>query len=157
MNNTQLIGRTTKVIELQTSPAGKSYARFTIAVNRRFKNANGEREADFIPCIIFGQSAEIFSKYVQKGDLVGIDGELRTSNYTDKDGNKRFNMEVIVTAFDFLPSHNQNAQGNQSTQQGQQNPSAYQAPQANSGQASTYDDPFSGGTPMEINPEDLPF
>ena len=102
MNNVILIGRTTKSIELKKTTSGTSTVSFSIAVNRPFKNDNGEYESDFINCIVFGKLAETISTYVSKGDLIGVEGALRTRNYTDKDGNNRYATEVRLDNVEFL-------------------------------------------------------
>ena len=81
--------------------------RYTLAVNRRWKK-EGEAEADFIPCVTFGKSATFAEKYFSKGQMVGIVGRLQVRNWTDKDGNKRRNMEVVVEEQHFAGSKNEN-------------------------------------------------
>ena len=102
MNKVILIGRNTKDVELKTTPSGTSVAEFSVAVKRAFKNANGESESDFFNCIAFSKLAETISKYVRKGDQVGIDGRLQTRNYTNKDGKKVYVTEIIVENVEFL-------------------------------------------------------
>lgn len=103
MNKVVLIGRTTKNVDLKTTPSGKSVASFTLAVNRDYKNADGKYDADFINCVSFGQQAETISKYVCKGDKFGVTGKLNTRTY-DKNGSKVYVTEVIVDGFEFLES-----------------------------------------------------
>ena len=103
MNKVVLIGRTTKNVDLKTTPSGKSVAAFTLAVNRDYKNADGKYDADFINCVSFGQQAETISKYVCKGDKFGVTGKLNTRTY-DKNGSKVYVTEVIVDGFEFLES-----------------------------------------------------
>lgn len=102
MNKVILIGRTTKDIELKTTTTGKAIVNFNLAVNRTFKNGNGEYESDFFTCIAFGNLAETINRYVKKGDLVGIEGRLQTRNYTDREGKKHYLTEVMVENIDFL-------------------------------------------------------
>lgn len=102
MNKWTGTGRLTKDVELATTSNGVSVARFTIAVNRRFTNADGEREADFINCVAWRKTAEILAKYCQKGDRIGVVGELQTRSYEAKDGSKRYLSEIIVEEIDFL-------------------------------------------------------
>ena len=146
MNNTHQIGRLTKDLELKKTPANKSFLNFSIAVNRKFKNADGNYDADFIPCILWGAKAETLAKYASKGNRIGIDGELRTRTYKDSSGANRFSMEVLVNDFEFLESKgsqvgNGTSNGPASTQESNQ---------------TTAEELF-GGTPMETNPDDLPF
>lgn len=104
MNKVILIGRTTQDIELKRMTNGNEVTTFNIAVNRSFKNANGEYDTDFFPCVAFKKLAETISRYVKKGDLVGIEGRLQARNYTDKDNIKRYVTEIIVDNIDFLQS-----------------------------------------------------
>ena len=103
MNSWNGIGRLTKDIELKFTPSnGKAIAKFTVAVNRDYKNANGEYEADFINCLAFDKRAEVLSQYVKKGQLIGIRGRIQTGSYDTQDGTKRYTTEILVEGFDFL-------------------------------------------------------
>ena len=102
MNKVILIGRVTKEIELKQTTAGNSVAEFSLAVKRSFKNANGEYESDFFNCVAFSKSAETISRYVNKGDQIGIEGRLQTRNYTNSEGRKIYVTEIIVENFEFL-------------------------------------------------------
>jgi single-strand DNA-binding protein len=102
MNKVLLIGRTTKDIELRTTNSGKSVISFSIAVNRTFKNENGEYDSDFFNCIAFNKLAETVSRYVGKGDLLAVEGRLQTRNYTDTNGSKHYVTEILVDSVDFL-------------------------------------------------------
>lgn len=75
---------------------------FTLAVNRNFKNASGEVDADFINCVLWGESTQNFVTYVHKGSLIGIDGRIQTRNYEDNDGKRVYVTEVLVEKFTFL-------------------------------------------------------
>ena len=108
MNKVILIGRVTKNVDLKTTTSGKSVASFTLAVNRDYKNADGNYDADFINCVSFGQQAETISKYVNKGDRFGVSGKLNTRTY-DKNGTKVYVTEVIVDGFEFLESRQKTA------------------------------------------------
>ena len=101
MNSVVLIGRVTKAIELKKTASGKSVATFTLAVNRDYKNAEGNYDADFINCVAFEQRAETISRYVNKGDKFGVEGKINTRTY-DKNGSKVYVTEVIVDGFEFL-------------------------------------------------------
>lgn len=98
-----LNGRLTRDPEITTMNDGKSIAKFTLAVNRSFKDANGERQADFHNCVIFGNRAEAIGKYFKKGSAIGVMGELRDNNY-EKDGITHYNKQVIVDQFSFRSS-----------------------------------------------------
>ena len=110
MNKVIIIGRNTKDIELKVTPSGTSVAEFSVAVNRTFKNANGERESDFFNCIAFSKLAETISRYVKKGDQVGVEGRLQTRNYTNKEGRKVYITEIIVENVEFLQTKKQDEQ-----------------------------------------------
>ena len=145
INNVTLIGRLTKDVELKYTPANQAVAQFTLAVNRTFKNANGERESDFINCVIWRKSAENFANFVKKGALIGITGRIQTRNYENAQGQRVYTTEVVAESFQMLESRNQ--------QQGQQQAQPQQATQ----QQAKQPDPFSGGTPMSLNDDSLPF
>ena len=102
MNRIIIIGRNTKDIELRQTTSGSSAVEFSIAVNRAFKNANGEYESDFFNCVAFSKLAETISKYVKKGDQIAIEGRLQTRSYTNKEGRKINVTEIIVENIEFL-------------------------------------------------------
>ena len=145
INNVTLVGRLTKDVELKYTPANQAVAQFTLAVNRTFKNANGERESDFINCVIWRKSAENFANFVKKGALVGITGRIQTRNYENAQGQRVYITEVVAENFQMLESRNQ--------QQGQQQAQPQQAKQ----QQVKQPDPFAGGAPTSLNDDDLPF
>lgn len=106
MNKVQLVGRLTKDPELRTTANGVSVCSFTVAVNRRFKNPQGEYEADFINCVAWRQSAELLAKYFAKGRMVGIVGSIQTRNYDNKEGQRVYVTEVSVEEVHFVESRN---------------------------------------------------
>ena len=108
MNKVQLVGRLTRDPELRTTGNGISVCSFTVAVNRRFRNAQGEYEADFINCVAWRQSAELLAKYFTKGRMVGIVGSIQTRNY-EKDGQRVYVTEVTVEEVHFVESKNASA------------------------------------------------
>ncbi len=110
MNKVIIIGRTTANVELKQTTSGTSVALFSIAVKRTFKNASGEYESDFFNCIAFSKLAETISRYVKKGDQVGIEGRLQTRNYTNKEGKKVYVTEIIVENVEFLQTKKQEEQ-----------------------------------------------
>ncbi len=105
MNKVQLVGRLTRDPELRTTANGVSVCSFTVAVNRRFRNAQGEYEADFINCVAWRQSAELLAKYFTKGRMVGLVGSIQTRNY-EKDGQRVYVTEVSVEEVHFVESKN---------------------------------------------------
>lgn len=109
MNNWTGIGRTTKEIELKYSQSGTAIASFTLAVNRQFKNQNGEREADFIRCIAFGKTGETLAQYVKKGQQLGIEGRIQTGSYENQQGQRVYTTDVVVNQFTFISEQKQRA------------------------------------------------
>lgn len=101
MNKVILTGRLTHSPEHRTTNAGTSVVHFSLAVRRTFKNASGEYDTDFINCVAWKQAAETIEKYFKKGDGITVFGEIRTRSYTDKDGNSRNAVEVLVNEFEF--------------------------------------------------------
>lgn len=102
MNRSILIGRLTKTPELKSTQSGISVAAFTVAVNRPFSNESGEREADFIQCVVWRKQAEKLVKYCDKGSLVGIEGRIQTRSYEDDKGNSKYVTEVVCDQITFL-------------------------------------------------------
>ncbi|RRK10513.1 single-stranded DNA-binding protein [Lactiplantibacillus garii] len=104
INRTVLVGRLTRDPELRYTNGGAAVATFTLAVNRSFTNQNGEREADFISCVIWRKAAENFANFTHKGSLVGIDGRIQTRNYENQQGQRVYVTEVVVDNFSLLES-----------------------------------------------------
>ena len=104
MNKVELVGRLTSKPELRYTTSNTAYTRFSVAVNRNFTNAQGQREADFINVIAWRKQAETISRYFDKGNLIGIEGRIQTGSYDDKDGNKRYTFDVALDNFEFLES-----------------------------------------------------
>lgn len=102
MNKVIEIGNLTKDPELAKTQNGTVYARFTIAVQRRFANADGERETDFFNCIAWRSQGENLAKYCHKGDKISVVGELQTRSYETQDGTKRHIMEIIADEVEFI-------------------------------------------------------
>ena len=107
MNSVILIGRLTANPVLRMTASNKEVVRFTIAVNREYKNTNGEREADFINCLAFNKTAEVINNYLKKGDLTAISGAIRTSSYVNKNDKKVYVTEVVVDKITFLETKKQ--------------------------------------------------
>ncbi|WGJ12232.1 single-stranded DNA-binding protein [Lactiplantibacillus plantarum] len=117
INRSVLVGRLTRGPELRYTNSGAAVATFTIAVNRQFTNQNGEREADFISCVIWRKAAENFTNFTHKGSLIGIDGHIQTRNYENQQGTRIYVTEVVVDNFSLLESrveseHHQSANSN---------------------------------------------
>lgn len=103
MNKVILIGRTTKDTEIRYTQSGKAVATFTLAVDRRFKQ-DGQPQADFIPCVAWGKTAEVAGKYLAKGNRCGVEGRIQIRSYEAQDGSKRYVTEVVVEQLEFLES-----------------------------------------------------
>lgn len=140
MNKVMLVGNLTRDPELRTGNSGKSVCNFTLAVNRRFKNAQGEMEADFPNVVAFGQTGELVAKYLAKGRKCGVVGRLQTRTY-EKDGTKRYVTEVIADEVEFLSSRENGSSGQSN------------APAQTAAPAPEYDN--QGYT--QVNDDDLPF
>lgn len=112
MNNVSIVGRITKDPELRTIANGTPTTNITVAVNRTFTNQNGEREADFIPCVVWRKQAENVVKYCKKGSLVGVTGRIQTRSYDATDGTKRYVTEVVVDNITFLSTKADTANNN---------------------------------------------
>ena len=102
MNKVILIGRLTRDPEIRTTPSGVATTSFSIAVQRNYANAQGDREADFINCVAWRKQAENIAKYSTKGSQVAVDGRIQTRNYDAQDGTKRYVTEVIADNVTFL-------------------------------------------------------
>ena len=102
LNHVILIGRLTKDPELKYTPSGTAVASFTLAVDRFRKNADGEKEADFIPIIAWQKQAENCAEYLRKGSLAAVEGRINVRSYEDKEGKKRWVTEVVAEAVKFL-------------------------------------------------------
>lgn len=110
MNSVNLIGRLSNNPEIRHTTSNQTICRFTLAVTRRFKNSEGDYEADFINCVAFGKTAELIGNYVEKGDLLGIDGRIQTGSYTVQDGSKRYTTDVVVENITFINMKKKNVQ-----------------------------------------------
>lgn len=106
MNKVILVGRFTRDPEIRysTGESATVTARFSLAVNRRFKNAEGNYDADFINCVAFGKTAEFIEKYFKKGMAIGVTGRIQTGSYTNKDGQKVYATDVVVEETEFVES-----------------------------------------------------
>ena len=102
INNVTLVGRLTKDVDLRYTSTGTAVGTFSLAVNRQFTNQAGEREADFISCVIWRKSAENFANFTRKGSLVGITGRIQTRNYDNQQGQRVYVTEVVADSFTLL-------------------------------------------------------
>jgi len=162
INRTILVGRLTRDPELRYTTNGAAVANFTVAVNRTFTNSQGEREADFINCIIWRKAAENFANLVHKGSLVGIDGRIQTSSYDNQQGQRVYRTDVIVENFSKLEWDNDsNGQSNghaDNQASKSSSTSSYSNQRADNMQKNNNTDPFADkGKPIDISDDDLPF
>lgn len=167
MNRVVLVGRLTKDPELRYTPSGVAVATFTLAVNRTFTNQQGEREADFINCVVWRKPAENAANFLKKGSLAGVDGRVQTRNYEGQDGKRVYVTEVVAESVQFLEPRNANHGGTNNYQNSGGN--NYSQPNSGSGynqnqQSSSQgfqqsnNDPFANdGKPIDISDDDLPF
>lgn len=137
INNVVLVGRLTRDVELRYTPSNQAVATFTLAVNRNFKNqSTGEREADFINCVIWNKQAENLANWTKKGHLVGITGRIQTRSYENQQGQRVYVTEVVAESFQVLEKRDNTA--NYSSIEEQMPPGM-------------------SGQPMDISDDDLPF
>lgn len=141
INNVTLIGRLVAPPELKKTPNNVSVLQGTLAVNRNFKNENGDREADFINFQAWRGTADIIAQYCSKGSLIGLTGRLQVRSY-EKDGQRRYVTEVVAESVALIESRNK--------QQGQGQGQANNAYTGNS-------NPFNDPNPFNLSDDDLPF
>jgi single-strand DNA-binding protein len=140
INNVTLVGRLTKEVDLRFTQNGKAVANGTLAVNRPFKNANGETEADFINIVIWGKPAENTANYTNKGSLIGVTGRIQTRNYENNEGKRVYVTEVVADSVQFLDTKKK--------EESQQQQTRY---------THDPDDPFKDAPQTDISDSDLPF
>lgn len=170
INNSTLVGRLTKDPELRYTGTGIAVTSFTMAVERNYKNAQGERETDFINCVIWRESAENLATLAVKGVLIGITGSIQTRNYKNNEGRTIYITEVVADNFQLLEPKSVTDQrrsgqqpqqnNNQNFNQQQNNNQGFNQPQNNnqSNFNQQYDDPFANNNDVtDIHDDDLPF
>ncbi|WP_337019438.1 single-stranded DNA-binding protein [Oceanobacillus massiliensis] len=162
LNRVVLVGRLTKDPDLRYTPNGVAVANFTVAVNRPFSNQQGNREADFINCVVWRKPAENLANYMKKGSLIGVDGRIQTRTFEGQDGKTVYVTEVVADSVQFLESKG-SSQGRQESSDFQQNRNQNQFQNQNQNQYQqnqnqNQDDPFkNNGEPIDISDDDLPF
>ena len=134
INSVVLVGRLTAEPELRKTPNGVSSLQGTLAVNRNFKNQNGEYDSDFINCVIWGKLAENFANWTKKGNLVGITGRVQTRNYENQQGQRVYVTEVVAESFQLLEKRDNSANQNSMAEQ--------MPPSVENGQMNIPDDDF---------------
>lgn len=149
INNVVLVGRLTKDPELRYTASGAAVATFTLAVNRTFTNQSGEKEADFVNCVIWRKSAEALANFTRKGSLIGVVGRIQSRNYDNQQGQRVYVTEVVCENFQMLESREVNESRKNNNQNGQQT-----APtDANFGNEGS----FGPSSQIDISDDDLPF
>jgi single-strand DNA-binding protein len=173
MNRVVLVGRLTKDPDLRYTPNGVPVATFTLAVNRPFSSQSGDREADFINCVVWRKPAENVANFLKKGSLAGVDGRIQTRNYEGQDGKRVYVTEVQAESVQFLEPRNASGGGGRSDNDqfgaaprepqgnpyggGNQNQRPNQNQNNNKGYTRVDDDPFAGNGQIDISDDDLPF
>lgn len=144
LNRVILIGRLVRDPELRYTPGGVATCTFTLAVDRPFKNDDGEKQVDFIPTVVWRQQAEHCANYLKKGRLAAVEGRMQVRNYNNREGNRVYVTEVIADNVRFLESAG-SSQRNE--------------PEQHSNDRRSFDaDPFAGdGKPIDISDDNLPF
>lgn len=117
INTVALMGRLTFEPELRTTPNGVSVLRFQIACDRNYQRSGQDRQADFIDCVAWRQTAEFISRYFHKGSMIALDGSIQTSNFTDKNGQNRKQVEVVVNNVSFCGGKNEGSSPAQAFEQ----------------------------------------
>ena len=155
INNVVVVGRLTRAVDLRYTSNGTAYASFTLAVDRDFKNQNGERETDFINCAMWRKPAENLANYTKKGSLIGIEGRIQTRNYDNQQGQRVYVTEVLAEKFSFLESAKKDDNGVLSN--GGTNTLGVNKNQNSSGNFANSDVFTSTGDVFSVNDDDLPF
>lgn len=165
INSTVLVGRLTRDPELKYTGNNVAVASFSLAVNRNFKDANGERETDFINCVIWRQQAENLANWAKKGALIGITGRIQTRSYENQQGQRVYVTEVVAENFQMLESRaaREGSNANQGNTQGAfgndgyAGPYGQQAPQQQGPNFARDSGSFGNANPMDISDDLLPF
>lgn len=162
LNRVVLVGRLTKDPDLRYTANGTAVANFTVAVNRPFSNQQGDREADFINCVIWRKQAESLANYMSKGSLIGVDGRIQTRSYDGQDGKRVYVTEVVADTVQFLESRNSNrgtsaGSGEQGSGSNpfEQHQNQQQMPSQN--QFNQQSNVSENLEPIDISDDDLPF
>lgn len=141
MNRVVIVGRLTRDPDLRYTSNGVAVANFNVAVNRPFKNQNGEQEADFIQCVTWRKQAENLANYMKKGSQIGVDGRVQTRSYDAQDGKKVFVTEILAESIQFLESKSTSNNSSNAQQPKQEQPQSFEQ----------------AGESINIGSDDLPF
>ena len=163
INQAVLVGRLTSNADLRYTPSNQAVATFTLAVNRPFKNEAGEREADFINCVIWRQQAENLANWAKKGALIGVTGRIQTRSYDNQQGQRVYVTEVVAESFQLLESRTARegqgggySAGNSFTGGNDYN-SPYQTPTKSTPNFAREESTFGANNPLDISDDDSPF
>ncbi|WP_077329796.1 single-stranded DNA-binding protein [Virgibacillus siamensis] len=157
LNRVVLVGRLTKDPDLRYTSSGVAVANFTVAVNRPFSNQQGNRDADFINCVVWRRPAENLANYMKKGSMIGVDGRIQTRTFDGQDGKTVFVTEVVADSVQFLETKGSSQSRGQQSSGFQQNQNQNRMNQ-NQNQTQNEEDPFkNNGEPIDISDDDLPF
>ena len=158
MNKVFLVGRLTRDFDLRYGANNTAVARTSIAVDRQFSNQNGEREADFINIVAFGNRAETMKKYLTKGSQIAISGRIQTGSYDASDGRKVYTTYIVIEEFQFLDSKGSRQVENNNINVNSTNDVTPYDFSNESPSNNTETDPFKDfGDKIEIDDSDLPF
>ena len=160
MNKVILVGRLTRDPEVRTLPTGNTVASFYLSINRKFKNKDGNVDADFINVSVFGRQAENVGKYVSKGSLIGCDGRIQTRSYDAQDGSKRYVTEVIADNVEFMSSsrRDETSQAPVNAYVDRTSSVYMDEPSPEMGVDVSTEDPFKNfGSEVSLSDDDLPF
>lgn len=158
MNRVVLVGRLANDPDLKYTPSGVAVATFRLAVNRPFTNQEGEREADFINCVVWRKPAENAANYLRKGSLAGVDGRVQTRNYEGQDGKRVYVTEIVAESVQFLEPKNSTGGSYDASNQNEGNYSNQTRNEPQRANSSQNNDPFANdGKPIDISDDDLPF
>lgn len=161
INNVTIVGRLTRDAELRYTGSGIAVASFTIAAERPFSNAQGEKETDFINCVVWKKTAEALSNYTRKGSLIGVTGRIQTRNYDGNDGKKVYVTEVVAENVRFLEPKKTNESGSNVPEGNytSNNKNSSQSENKGNNDYEEYDeDPFENNNDsIDISDDDLPF
>lgn len=155
INNVVVVGRLTRAVDLRYTSNGTAYASFTLATDRDFKNQNGEKETDFINCVMWRKPAENLANYTKKGSLIGVSGRIQTRNYENEQGQRVYVTEVLAERFHFLESAKKD--DNDVLSNDGTNTLGVNKNQNSSGNFANSDPFTSGGDVFNVNDDDLPF
>ncbi|MDD3106349.1 MAG: single-stranded DNA-binding protein [Bacilli bacterium] len=152
MNKVILVGRLTKDPELRRTSTDIPVVQFTVAVNRTYQSRNGEKQADFINCVVWRQQAENLARNMRKGGLIGVDGQIQTRSYDDANGVKKFVTEVLCDSITFLESKQSRSDNSGFMDINQYD--AVQAPKTSEASKDPFEDLKSS---FDVSNDDLPF